>query len=642
MFKYFTILLCCIIGLVVPPVQATHLVGADVLYRCLGNNRYELTFVLYQDCLTWEQQSAISQDAPLRFGIFTGEAKTVFYSQGSIMDYTEDLIESEFTNECINNIPKTCLQRQVFKTIVTLPHDNTGYRIIYQRCCRNQNVTNIVNSGNVGVSSFADIVTSPSGRCINSSAKFTNFPPQIICVNNPFRYDFSAQDPDGDSISYRLCEAYPGASPGRPIPDGNQMEVPQDPIDYNPPYSGTNPVFGNPGINIHPVTGMLSGVPSETGRYVVTVCADEWRDGVVINTVSRDIQLTITNCSRTTYANMPSWGTGEKSDIYTIECHSNTVKFKNTSYGGFTYLWRFGYNNATSTEFEPTYTYAEKGIYEVTLIVNPGTTCVDSITKLVYINPSLNMDFTVEGLFCPGNPLNFEAKAITKDDSIKTYNWLFDTEAITGGPSMTYTFPAPGGEKYIRLATESYLGCIDSVYKIIPIDYIKVEAGSDTMLVKNYPYRFKGSGAESYRWEPTTYLSDPFNPQPTAIFPDSGTYVYYLHGSNVSGCEDVDTIVIKVALYPHMFLPNAFSPNGDGLNDVLKPEMVGYALVNTFEVFNRYGQLVYKSSNNNNFGWDGNYLGRPADIGVYYYRITFTDPFSQERHIKTGDVTLLR
>lgn len=641
--KYFTTLFCCMVWLCVPEVRASHLVGADIIYKCLGNNQYELTFVLYQDCLTWEQQSAIGQDAPLKFGIFTGSDKSLFFHEGAIYDYTEESIVSEFTNECINNIPATCLQQQSFKTIVTLPPNNTGYRVIYQRCCRNQNITNIIFSGNVGVSCFVDIPPSPSGNCVNNSAVFRNFPPQIICLNNPFRYDFSAADPDGDSLSYRLCDAYPGASPQRPIPEGHQMEVPQNPIDYMPPYSANNPVNGNPGITIHPVTGILSGTPSEDGRYVVTVCVDEWRNGIIINTISRDIQLTITNCSRTTYADMPSWGKGDKADIYTIECHSNTVAFRNTSYGGFAYLWKFGYGNATSTEFEPTHTYPDKGIYEVTLIVNPGTTCVDSIKKLVYINPSMEVDFTTDGNLCPGTPLHFQSVVSSKGDSIKTYNWFFDrTGTLSGAPSATFTFPAPGGEKQVTLVTESYLGCVDTVSKILPIDHIEVYAGSDTVLVKNYPYRFNGRGAESYRWEPETYLSDPFSPQPTVTFPDSGTYVYYLHGNNASGCEDVDTIVIRVALYPHMFLPNAFSPNGDGLNDVLKPEIIGYALVNTFEVFDRYGQLVYKSANNNNFGWDGTYLGRPADVGVYFYRVTYTDPFSAERHVKTGDVTLVR
>ncbi len=619
--------------------RASHMVGGDIIYRCLGNNRYELTFILYQDCASGNQE-AIRADAPLRFGIFKGADKNIFYTEGQIPNFSQEYIPAEFSNECINNPPIACLQRQIFRTTVTLDTSFHGYRILYQRCCRNQTIFNVINPGETGVTYYVDIPPMRSVGCVNNSPVFKNFPPQIICVNNPFRYDFSATDPDGDSLSYRLCSAYPGATLNDPYPDGGNMFMPRNPLNYLPPYSGANPISANPQLAIDPATGIMTGTPTRQGRYVVTVCVDEWSNGVIKNSISRDVQFTITNCSKSVYASMPSWR--DREDVYTIQCTSNTVKFVNTSYGGFSYLWRFGVGDASSTNVEPTFTYPGVGEYEVTLIVNPGTTCTDSITKKVIINPFFDVDYTFEGKMCPNELIAFESEIFTQIDTAISYKWYFENAEVKEGPNTSHVFPPPGGDKYVTLVTESRLGCVDSLTKVIPLDVIDVSAGNDTIIVVNYDFTFNGRGADIYQWSPSTHLSDPNIARPRAVFTDTGTYTYYLKGMTPSGCEDIDTINIRVVLYPHMFLPNAFSPNGDGLNDVLRPTIVGYALVNTFEIYNRFGQLVYKSANDNYPGWDGTYRGQPADVGVYYYRITFTDPFSSDRHEKTGDVTLLR
>lgn len=627
--------------LVVSPFvsHATHLVGADVSYRCLSGNQYELTFVLYQDC-DGGNQYAIQADSPLRFGIFTGATLTQFYYEGEIHQFTRTFIPSEFSNECINNPPYTCLQKSEFKTIVTLPPSAYGYRILYQRCCRNNNVLNIQNSGNLGGTYYVEVPPSTGQGCANNSPTFNNFPPQVICKDNPFRYDFSATDLDGDSLSYRLCDAYPGASTTQPIPDGRQMVMPTSPIPYMPPYNGAYPVDAFPPLVIDPVTGLMTGTPTRLGRYIVTVCVDEWRNGALINSISRDIQFTVTGCSRAVVANMPYWL--DQEDVYTIKCDGNQVKFINTSTGGFSYLWRFGVGDATSTDAEPTFTYPGVGEYEVTLIVNPGTTCVDSITKKVIINPYFDVDFDVDGVFCPNETISFTSNVNTTIDSAIYYKWIFDNGDTAVGPDASYSYAPPGGLKNVILVTTSNLGCTDTIVKQVNIDSIDVFAGNDTFIVKNYDFSFRGSGATYYEWTPTTYLSDPSIPNPSAKFPEPGVYTYYLRGTTPNGCEDIDTIVINVVDRPQMFLPNAFSPNGDGLNDVFAPSFVGYALINTLEVFNRYGQLVYKSSMNNNPGWDGTFRGRDCDVGVYYYRITFTDPYNPDRHSLTGDVTLLR
>src|SRR5690606_12810518 len=151
---------------------------------------------------------------------------------------------------------------------------------------------------------------------------------------------------------------------------------PHQPVPYIPPYTAQVPITGVPHMSIDPVTGILSGTPTNTGRFVITICVDEWRDGEVINTLRRDLQFVITNCSKAVYAHIRELK--DLPNTYVVECRSYTVNFRNLSAGGFSYFWDFGVGGATSTDFQPTFTYPDTGTYKVTLIVNPGTTCEDS------------------------------------------------------------------------------------------------------------------------------------------------------------------------------------------------------------------------------------------------------------------------
>jgi gliding motility-associated-like protein len=89
-----------------------------------------------------------------------------------------------------------------------------------------------------------------------------------------------------------------------------------------------------------------------------------------------------------------------------------------------------------------------------------------------------------------------------------------------------------------------------------------------------------------------------------------------------------------------LFVPNGFTPNGDGLNDYLKMLSVGYAKINYFRVFNRWGEKVFET-NEIGKGWDGRYKNQMADVGTYFWTLSVNNRFGKEEMIK-GDVTLIR
>lgn len=623
-----------------PKAFATHMIGGDITYLCLGNNQFQITLTLFQDCLNGEP-TAISEDDPAYYAIYTQGANPLLVQTNDVPSTFTTYVNPNFSNSCISNFPNTCLREQKFVFTVTLPPTNLGYYIVYQRCCRNAAISNIANPGNIGVTYLAEIPPFQSGECPNNSAVFKSLPPQIICANNPFSYDFSATDPDGDSLSYELCTAHPGGSVSNPRPTGSQIAPPPYPsVPYIPPYSAAVPIPGTPPVQIDPVTGLMTGQPTQTGRFIVTVCAHEWRNGEIINTLSRDVQFVITNCSKKVIANIPVLP--NVPNTYAVNCKDFTVHFRNISSGGDTYLWKFGVNGDTSTLFEPTFTYPDTGTYKVKLIVNPRSTCSDSITRLVKIYPVFDAGFRYNGLLCPGEPIQFTDTSFATYPPVVSWRWDFgDGSPINTSQNPTHTYAIPGGPKTVTLSAKTAIGCRDTAKIVLPLGYLNLFAGNDTIIVRNYPFQFNGTGSQFYHWSPSTYLSDPNIPNPDAVFPDTGTYTYVLTGSTEQGCHATDTIKIQVVGNGSVFVPTGFTPNGDGVNDFLIPKIVGYSQIDYFRVYNRYGQMVFSSSSYNKPEWDGRINGKPCDIGTYFWKISLTNAFGKKESLD-GDVTLIR
>jgi FOG: PKD repeat len=616
--------------------QASHIVGGELTYTCEGNNTYLLTLTLYRDCLDG-QRDALAQDVPAWLGVFSLDPTSNFsiIDTNTLYPFVDQIIDHGFSNECIDNIPTVCLNKLVFNKRVTLPPNGAGYRVVYSRCCRNASVINIRNPQETGAT-YTCTIPPPVGQSCNNSALFVDTkPPQIICINNPFVYNHRAVDPDGDSLSYEFCIAYSGGNPddAKPYP----TRTPPQTIQYQSPYTASRPMLGNPLIRINAVTGMITGTPTSLGRFIVTVCCHEWRNGQIINTVQREFQYVVTDCSKKIIARIPEYSTEE--NTYIVECKSNTVKFVNQSEGGRNYLWDFGVPGATSTEFEPTYTYPDTGVYIVKLRVDAGPTCVDSISKVVKIYPQFFTDYEYSGDLCPNAELKFVDKSTATYPPIVAWDWNFKdgNTSTEQNPSHVY---AVGGRYAVRLISTSQLGCRDSAVKEVFVDDFVPFAGNDTVIVKGEYVNFNASGGVSYEWTPADLLTNPMIPNPRGFYPDTGRYNYVVSMVSVQGCVGRDTMQVWVVNQSALFVPSAFSPNGDGLNDFLKPLGVGYSDVRFFRVFNRFGELVFNGEDFTR-GWDGTYKGKPADVGVYFWLLGVTDRFGKDAQMK-GDVTLMR
>jgi gliding motility-associated-like protein len=637
-------MMCMLLGMV-QEAQATHLVGGEFQYSYIGTNGagnkiYRIELFLYRDCKNGSS-GALANDEVGSFGLWNFDSKD-FYWRDSLNRVASAIVPTNFNNSCVSNAPTVCLSLMRFQFDLAIPDNNNGYMILYQRCCRNE-AQNIDNQGGTSVGSTYFATINP-GAGINSSAVFKNYPPQIICINNPLVYDNGAIDPDGDSLSYEFCDAYDipaGVQDPNPMP--NQLLGPDffSTVPYLFGYTSSNPIPGNPSLAINAQTGVITGTPTTQGRFVVNVCCKEWRNGTLMNTVRRDFQFVITNCSKLVVANIPQLS--EEFNTYIISCKSKTVNFQNSSSGGFDFHWDFGVSGTdldTSNLFQPSFTYPDTGTYTVKLVVNRGSTCPDSIERLVKVYPEYRAGFSFAGLLCPGEPISFtDQSSGTLGGPIK-WNWNFGDGNTATSANIVHVYDRNGGKFPVTLISRNAYGCSDTAIRTIDMSNVSIRTSEDTLVLANTPIQIYASGASILNWTPALYMDDATSPTPIFNFPDTGTYAYRVSGLTDQGCSGYDSIIFHVVNDVVFYVPNAFSPNGDGLNDYAKIIQAGYGKLDYFKIFDRWGNLVFGGSNFRQY-WNGTYRGREAESGVYYWVIKASNIKNEQKLFK-GDITLLR
>lgn len=288
MLKYVTI---CVLVLLSFSSNATHIVGGEVYYDSLGNDQYKITFEVYRDCTP----GTAGYDNPLHY--------TVFYANGTV--YSEffinlpqpDTLPLVYDDPCVTPPDDVCIERAIYIDTITMPMTADGYYISYQRCCWSNAIVNVQNPGDWGLT----ITTTVPGTNLvgqhNNCARYNEYPPIALCANNTLDFDHGATDPDGDSLAYSICvpPTIYTLDPGAPNPS------PENPA----PYAGTpwdvgfslaQPFGAGATATIDPVTGLMSITPSLTGTYVMAICVEEWRNGVLINTKSRTFGYNVLLC----------------------------------------------------------------------------------------------------------------------------------------------------------------------------------------------------------------------------------------------------------------------------------------------------------------------------------------------------------
>ena len=241
--------------------------------------------------------------------------------------------------------------------------------------------------------------------------------------------------------------------------------------------------------------------------------------------------------------------------------------------------------------------------------------------------------------FCAPADVDFVDRSTSTGNEV-TWFWDFgDGTKFNGENPPPHNYPEPGSY-LVSLNLKTSDGCTsDTVTTDLAIYQTDAKTGDDTTVISGQPFQLHASGGEYYQWSPAEFLSDPTIADPVATI--NGNMQYILKAYLSEGCPTYDTINIKV--YKEdlgVSVPNAFSPDNNGINDRFHPVITSISSIEHFEVFNRYGQKVYDSQGIGQ-GWDGTFNGHPQPVGTYIWLIKGRD-YLGNPHSAKGTVVLIR
>jgi len=727
---------------------ATHIVGGEMFYDHLGGGSYRVTLKIYRDCkrgtapFDGNFNDEGKKTPPALLHVFDASGNLVRQVPMGIPVVTQ--IPPSINNPCIQTPNDVCVEEGKYEITINLPSLIGGYTLVYQRCCRNNTILNLTNPGNQGAS-YQAFIPGPEVVLNNSSPRFDNFPPIFVCNGLDVKFNHKATDLDGDELVYSICSSYngldaccaiitvpamapAGAGPSCPNPPPFCPSVTAAPpypfTNYVAPYNASYPMASSPSLAIHPTTGLLTGIPTINGQWVVSICVEEFRNGQLLSKHYRDFQFNVKPC----IVNVVSAVANQ-----TSKCQGDTIQFSNQSVGATENHWDFGVIGIlsdTSKLTNPFYIYPDTGTYIVTLIINSGKPCTDTIKKTFFVYPRLDVNFAPQNLQClKNNSFNFNAGGTFV--SLTTFKWDFGETAIPN----TSTLKSPSnvnftsaGTYFVKLVAKQ-LVCIDSFIdsvRIMPRPIAKINNfptlvcdpgkvsfsnGSVTDIPAGYIWQTSDSAVYT-SYEPSHIFSPPgvygvtltlirgapcpdtskasiqtftvfptpkadfvFSPSITTIFDpeiyfenaassdvskwlyefgDGGTstfmnetHYYILPGKygviqtvkNRFDCSDKIEKVITILPEFRFWIPNAFTPDENNLNDIFRPVTIGVSNY-SFTIFDRWGHVIFESDDLSK-GWDGKFKGKPCKQDVYVWRIRYSNDVTQKYELKTGHVTLL-
>ncbi len=557
-------------------IMARHIVGGEIYYDCLGpgsvsNSRnYRLTMKIYRDCAG----NGAEFDNPAEIGIYSYiNGVYAFVRQINIEHGNVTNLEA-VENPCLILPPNVCVEETSYIISLTnLPIIAGSYIASWQRCCRNNTINNILAPNNTGATYTIEI-TEEAQRTCNSGPRFDEFPPIGICVNDPFNFDHSATDAEGDEIVYEFCAPLKGGGP-LGVNDPNQQDlcegITPDPRNCLPPYvdvvfnapnySSLNPLGISSLMTINPVTGFITAVPKLTGQFVVGICVKEYRNGILLSVLRRDFQFNVVNCQSAVAANIQSDAIVNGKEYILNSCGNNTITFINDSeIEEFiqTYRWSFDINGSPQQAFtrDATFTFPGTGNYKGMMIINEGQQCGDTAFISLNVFPSIDADFEFEYDTCFGGPVSFRDMSSTDAQNITDWDWDFGDQEASLVRNPNHLYQIPGLHPVGLIATDNN-DCRDTVFK--DVSYFPVPP-----LVVIKPTRFIACVPESISF---TNLSIPIDEtydiqwdfgdgntgddiSPTHEYKEEGVYTIKVEITSPIGCYISETFPNLITMEP--------------------------------------------------------------------------------------------
>lgn len=281
-FQQLRLLIACAVCLIAAaqPAMATHSAGCDIQYRCLGGLLYQVEVAFYRDCGGVSEPNSISincKSTSANYNTNLVAAKVSGASNGT-----------EVTLPCASTTT-TCLggatpgiKKWIYRATVQLPSARADWVFSYAVCCRNCTITTINSPCAANSTLYVEAkLNNLTGIC-NNSPVFSNLPVAFVCLGQNFNYNHGVTDPDGDSLSYSLIAPKTSSTSS---------------VAFIPPSSVGNPVASSTPFTVNTQTGDINFTPSQLQVGVMAILVNEYRNGVQIGSVIRDMQIYTQTCS---------------------------------------------------------------------------------------------------------------------------------------------------------------------------------------------------------------------------------------------------------------------------------------------------------------------------------------------------------
>ncbi len=428
--------------------EASHAMGADLTYSCINDDTYEITLTFYRDC-----SGTTAPTSPLI------NISSATCGQSSSLSLTQQGPPIEISPICDANISQsTCnggtlqgVEQYTYTGIYTFPADCKDWILSYSLCCRNGAITNSTNPENFDI--YVEALLNNLSVDCNNSPYFTTPPVPYICVGQPFNYNHGVIDAEGDSLVYSLVDP---------------LNAPADPVPYQPGFSSLYPISTVSGlVTFDTETGQMGLTPDAVQIGIVAVLVQEYRDGQLIGSTIRDMQVVVISCNNNApTVDLPTNISGGQFDGSTFQvCAGNTLSFDIDA------------NDA-----------------------DPG----DILNAIDNISSSIpNATLTLTGT----NPLTASFNWPTTADDVGTYGFAITVEddacPIVGFQVLGYEIFVPG----VNIMAADTTIC-PGVIQDIQLDAIP----------------FGSLTAGTFTWSPATGLDDPNLQNPTATVDQTTTY----------------------------------------------------------------------------------------------------------------------
>lgn len=326
-----------------------------------------------------------------------------------------------------------------------------------------------------------------------------------------------------------------------------------------------------------------------------------------------------------------------------------TVSNANTTNTIVSWAWDFGDGIGISNVQNPSYTYGQEGTFPATLTVESNYGCINDTTLDVTVHPLPVVSFEGPAQGCSPACAQLVNNSTITSGSISQWQWDFGDGGTSGSMDPYYCWvneSRASAESYdVTLTAISTFGCSTT--------------HTEPAMITSYPiplasFTFNPQETDIYDTEitftdqsiiPTQWFwelgdgSTSTSQNPIHTYADSGTYVVNLYIENVYGCKDTATKNVIIDPAFAIWIPNVFTPDGDGINDYWFSEGFGITELKTL-VFDRWGVLVFEGYQLDS-KWNGTYKGKIAVQDTYVYRIEARDVFG-EWHEFIGRVTLIK